>query len=67
MPCRSDAGQDLMRRIMDNETKLDQMQLDIDKEAIRLLTVYSPVAGDLRLIMSVSASPPSWSGSVTMR
>jgi phosphate transport system protein len=49
-----DAGQDLMRRIMDNETKLDQMQLDIDKEAIRLLTVYSPVAGDLRLIMSVS-------------
>ena len=39
---------------MDDEAKLDQMQLDIDKEAIRLLTVYSPVAGDLRLIMSVS-------------
>lgn len=46
--------QELVDQVMQNEVQLDQMQLDIDKEAIRLLTIYSPVAGDLRLIMSVS-------------
>ncbi len=49
-----DSTNELTQQVMDDEVKLDQMQLDIDKEAIRLLTVYSPVAGDLRLIMSVS-------------
>ena len=46
--------QEITERVMKEEERLDQMQLDIDKEAIRLLTLYSPVAGDLRLIMSVS-------------
>ena len=43
-----------IRTVIAAEEKLDQMQLDIDKEAIRLLTVYSPVAGDLRFVLSVS-------------
>ena len=46
--------EEITERVMKEEERLDQMQLDIDKEAIRLLTLYSPVAGDLRLIMSVS-------------
>lgn len=46
--------EETIERIMEEEKRLDQLQLDIDKEAIRLLTLYSPVAGDLRLIMSVS-------------
>ena len=45
---------ELISAVMKDEERLDQMQLDIDKEAIRLLTVYSPVAGDLRFVMSVS-------------
>jgi phosphate transport system protein len=45
---------DLSRVIADEENRLDLMQLAIDKEAIRLLTIYSPVAGDLRMIMSIS-------------
>jgi phosphate transport system protein len=36
------------------EEKLDRFQLDIDGEAIRLLTLYSPVASDLRMILSIS-------------
>lgn len=45
---------ELIRKVVDDEEKLDQFQLALDKEAIRLLTVYSPVAGDLRFVMSVS-------------
>lgn len=41
-------------RVLAEEDRLDQMQLDVDKEAIRLLTVYGPVAANLRLILSVT-------------
>ena len=41
-------------KVLDAEERLDQMQLDIDHEAVRLLTVYSPAAADLRFILSVS-------------
>ncbi|MCA9214591.1 MAG: phosphate signaling complex protein PhoU [Planctomycetales bacterium] len=44
----------LIADVVEAEDQLDHMQLDIDKEAIRLLTVYSPVAADLRFVMSVS-------------
>lgn len=44
----------LIKTVADQEEQLDKMQLQIDNDAIRLLTVYSPVAGDLRFIMSVS-------------
>lgn len=47
-------GAEVIDQVMQAEERLDQMQLDIDKEAVRLLTLYSPVAGDLRLILSVS-------------
>ena len=40
--------------ILTEEDRLDQMQLDLDREAIRLLTVYSPVASDLRFVLSVT-------------
>lgn len=40
--------------ILTEEDRLDQMQLDVDREAIRLLTVYSPVASDLRFVLSVT-------------
>jgi len=42
------------RRVLDDEARLDQMQLDVDKETIRLLTVYGPVAGNLRLVISAA-------------
>jgi phosphate transport system protein len=41
-------------RVLQAEDRLDQMELDIDHECVRLLTVYSPVAANLRFILSVS-------------
>ncbi|HEV8379840.1 MAG TPA: phosphate signaling complex protein PhoU [Tepidisphaeraceae bacterium] len=41
-------------KVLKAEDKLDKMQLDIDHEAVRLLTVYSPVASDLRYVLSVT-------------
>lgn len=46
--------EDLHQKVLVAEEKLDQMQLDIDREAIRLLTVYGPVANDLRFVLMVA-------------
>lgn len=40
--------------VFEAEKRLDQLQIEIDQEAIRIMTVYSPVASDLRLVLSVS-------------
>lgn len=37
-----------------SENMLDEMQNTIDKEVVRILTVYSPVATDLRYVLTVS-------------
>ncbi len=42
------------QKVLAVEDQVDQMQLAIDHEAVRLLTVYTPVAGDLRFLLSVS-------------
>ncbi|MFT5523037.1 MAG: phosphate transport system protein [Pirellulaceae bacterium] len=42
------------RHIYALEYRMDQMELDIDHEAIRLLTVYSPVASDLRFVLGAT-------------
>ena len=44
----------VFRKVAEEEKELDAMQLEIDKEAVRLLTVYSPVASDLRFVLSVT-------------
>jgi len=42
------------QRVLADEERLDQMQLEVDKETIRLLTVYGPVAGNLRLVITAA-------------
>lgn len=37
-----------------SEPRLDRCQVEIDSEAIRLITVYSPVAKDLRLLLMMA-------------
>ena len=44
----------LVQSVLNKEEHVDQMQLEINRDAIRLLTVYSPVATDLRFILSVT-------------
>lgn len=45
---------DVCADISKSETKLNQMQTDIDGEAIRMLTIYGPVASDLRYLLVVT-------------
>ena len=42
------------KKLLKAEEQIDKWQLDIDHEAVRLLTVYSPVASDLRYVLSVT-------------
>ena len=41
-------------KVLKAEDQLDKMQLEIDHEAVRLLIIYGPVAGDLRYVLSIS-------------
>ncbi|MFV1981790.1 MAG: phosphate signaling complex protein PhoU [Rhodothermia bacterium] len=45
---------EVLREVARREENVNRMQVEIDRESIRLLTVYSPVAGDLRLVFMVS-------------
>ncbi len=45
---------DAIEPVLTSEDEVDRMQLEIDQEAIRVMTIYSPVAGDLRFVLSVS-------------
>ena len=49
-----DATSKVSEDVQEREDRLDQCQMEVDREAIRLLTVYSPVASDLRFILSAS-------------
>ena len=40
--------------VMVSEEQVDQMQVEIDQEAINLMTVYGPVAANLRFLLMVS-------------
>ncbi|MDP7014774.1 MAG: phosphate signaling complex protein PhoU [Pirellulaceae bacterium] len=49
-----DRRQNVRAQIDELESQLDHMQTEIDKDAIRLLTVYSPVASQLRYVLVVT-------------
>jgi len=49
-----DRAEDLLSKIFEDEKSLDQMQVEIDEETIRLISVYTPVAADLRLLLMVT-------------
>jgi len=44
----------LYSKVLEDEDRLDLMQLDVDREAVRLLTVFGPVASDLRFVLMAS-------------
>jgi len=43
-----------MERVLLDEAKLDRFQLEIDGEAVRLITIYTPIAKDLRFLLMVA-------------
>ena len=40
-----------IEQVRASEPTLDRFQVEIDREAIRLITIYSPVAKDLRFLL----------------
>ena len=43
-----------IQQVRTNEPKLDRLQVEIDREAIRLITIYTPVAKDLRFLLMIA-------------
>ncbi|MEJ2700196.1 MAG: phosphate signaling complex protein PhoU, partial [Desulfuromonadales bacterium] len=39
--------------VIDNDEQIDQMEVDLDEECLKILALYQPVAIDLRFIISV--------------
>jgi phosphate transport system protein len=44
----------LTSQVRTSEARLDRFQLEIDSEVIRLITIYSPIARDLRLLLMMA-------------
>jgi phosphate transport system protein len=47
-------NEDLARKVLDEETSINEMQIEIDDRVLRLLALQQPMAVDLRFILSVS-------------
>ena len=48
-----DRDEKRIKEVLDNEVKMDRMQVEIDDEAIHLMLLQSPVALDLRFVLMV--------------
>ena len=49
-----DLASEQLTEIYAQEEELDRLQSEIDEETIRLIGIYTPVAGDLRLLLMVT-------------
>lgn len=43
-------NEELARHVLSNETRVNQLEIEIDEDAIRLIALQQPVAADLRLL-----------------
>jgi len=43
----------LAANIMEHDTDVDQMEVDIEEECLKILALYQPVASDLRFVVAV--------------
>jgi phosphate transport system protein len=43
-----------IQQVRTSEPQLDRLQVEIDREAIRLITIYTPVAKDLRFLLMIA-------------
>ena len=49
-----DRNAESIREVMEDEKRMDLFQRDIDTETVRLIGMYTPVAGDLRVLLMVT-------------
>ncbi|MBL6909930.1 MAG: phosphate signaling complex protein PhoU [Pirellulales bacterium] len=43
----------LARRVMDNDSEIDRMEVEVEEECLKILALYQPVAADLRFVVAV--------------
>lgn len=43
-----------LARVVASEPRLDRFQVDIDREAVRLIAIFTPVARDLRFLLMIA-------------
>jgi phosphate transport system protein len=43
----------LAQEVIDGDPEIDQMEVDVEEEVLKILALYSPVANDLRFVISV--------------
>jgi phosphate transport system protein len=48
-----DRNSDVARQVVDGDIKIDQMEVDLEEECLKILALYQPVAVDLRFIIAV--------------
>ena len=48
------AERNRIQEVLASEPTLDRFQIEIDREAIRLITIYTPVAKDLRFLLMIA-------------
>jgi phosphate transport system protein len=49
-----DRDSEIIKEVLAAEEKLDHFQVENDNEAVRLITLYSPIARDLRFLLMVA-------------
>jgi phosphate transport system protein len=49
-----DRRPELIREVLEYEEKMDVFQRSIDNETVRLISVFTPVAGDLRTLLMIT-------------
>lgn len=45
---------ELIQEVLQDEKRVDRFQLDIDNETVRLISVFTPVARDLRVLLMIT-------------
>src|SRR3990167_6478681 len=43
----------LARDVLDHDNDIDQMEVDLEEECLKILALYQPVANDLRVVIAV--------------
>lgn len=49
----NNSDETLARRVMNEDDRIDEMEVDIEEECLKILALYQPVAVDLRLIVAI--------------
>jgi phosphate transport system protein len=43
----------LAKQVIDEDTEIDRMEVDVEEEVLKILALYQPVAADLRFVVAV--------------